>query len=258
MGNIKIQFLGTCACDFSPKLENEFKNCFDKDARRSSSMLINDNILVDCGMHTLKSLDIAKIPYDQITDILITHTHDDHFVLENIEKIAKSRHAPLRLWVREDAGVPEIENVEIVKMKLMTKYEKCGVKVTGTPANHDASTAPQHLLIEIDEKKIYYACDGGWIMSEALNYLCGANLDLFVVDTTIGDYEGDYRVAEHNSIPMIRHMLPALKTNKIISEKTKVYLSHLAPSLHKTHNETEKIAEKFGAFVAYDGLAMEV
>ena len=95
MENIKLQFLGTCACDFSPKLENEFKYCFDNDARRSSSLLVNDNVLIDCGIHTLESLDILKIPYEQITDVIITHTHDDHYIPENIEKIAKNRHSPL-------------------------------------------------------------------------------------------------------------------------------------------------------------------
>ena len=127
MEKIKVQFLGTCACDFSPKLENEFKHCFDKDARRSSAILINDSVLVDCGIHTLESLDILKIPYKQITDILITHTHDDHFVSENIEKIAENRHSLLRLWVREDASIPNFANVEIIRMKLLTKYEKYGI-----------------------------------------------------------------------------------------------------------------------------------
>ena len=258
MGNVKIRFLGTCACDFSPKLENEFKYCFDKDARRSSSMLINDNILVDCGIHTLESLDIAKIPYEQITDILITHTHDDHFLPQNIEEIAKNRHVHLRLWVREDANIPEFKNVEIIKMKLITKYEKHGITVTGVPANHDQRTAPQHLLIEFGDKKIYYATDGAWIMCDALRYIRGANLALMVIDATIGDCEGDYRVGEHNSIPMIRHMLPSLKTNSIINENTKVYLSHIAPSLHKPHDETVEIARAFGADVAYDGLSTEI
>lgn len=258
MGNVKIRFLGTCACDFSPKLENEFKYCFDKDARRSSSMLINDNILVDCGIHTLESLDIAKIPYEQITDILITHTHDDHFIPKSIEEIAKSRHSPLRLWVREDADIPEFANVEIIRMKLITKYEQYGITVTGLPANHDPITYPQHLLVELNEKKLYYACDGGWIMCEALNYLRDANLDALVIDATMGDCVGDYRVGEHNSIPMIRHMLPSLKTNNIINENTKVYLSHIAPSLHKPHDETVEIARAFGADVAYDGLSTEV
>ena len=258
MGKVKLQFLGTCACDFSPKLENEFKHCFDMDARRSSALLINDSILIDCGVHTIEALDILNIPYTQISDVLITHTHDDHFIPENIEKLAKNRHSPLRLWVREDANIPEFTNVDVIRMKLVTKYEQYGITVTGTPANHDQRTAPQHLLLELDGKKIYYATDGAWIMCDALRCVRGSNLDVMVVDTTMGDYEGDYREAEHNSIPMIKHMIPMLKTNKVINDSTKIYLSHIAPSLHKPHNETVEIAKTFGADVAYDGLLMEI
>ena len=41
---------------------------FDYDARRSSSILIDGEILVDCGIHTLDSLRIAGIDYDKISD----------------------------------------------------------------------------------------------------------------------------------------------------------------------------------------------
>ena len=65
-------------------------------------------------------------------------------------------------------------------------------------------------------------------------------------------------MAEHNSIPMIRLMLPSLKNAKIINSETKICFSHIAPSLHKSHKDTELIAKELGAYVAYDGLDMEV
>ena len=42
-------FLGTCACDYSPKLKTEFADTFDFDARRSSAFLLNGRYLIDCG-----------------------------------------------------------------------------------------------------------------------------------------------------------------------------------------------------------------
>jgi hypothetical protein len=79
-----------------------------------------------------------------------------------------------------------------------------------------------------------------------------------VLDGTVGDYEGDFRMAEHNSIPMIRLMLPSMKTKEIVTEKTKVYISHLAPRLHKSHAETVEIVKNDGICVAYDGLTVEI
>jgi hypothetical protein len=83
-------------------------------------------------------------------------------------------------------------------------------------------------------------------------------LDLAVLDCTMGDYDGDYRIGEHNSIKMLRVMLPSLKKVEIIDEHTKVYFSHLAPSLHKPHDETVEIMKEIGASVAYDGLEIEI
>ena len=257
--NIKLQFLGTCACDYSPKLENECKYCFDNDARRSSCVLIDECFLLDCGEHTLDSLDILKIPYDTISDIFITHTHDDHYNAKSIEKIAKSKNEPLKLWVREGAQVPKITNVVKIEMKPYQKYQLSnGAYLTSLLANHDAQSFPQHFIYEKNEKKMFYGCDGAWLLAEAYNYLRGQNLNLMVLDATVGDYEGDYRMAEHNSIPMIRLMLPSLRTNRTINDDTRIVLSHIAPSLHKSHAETVKIASGFGAEVAYDGLYLEI
>ena len=109
---MNIKFLGSCACDFSPKLENEYKNSFGLNERRASSVLVNGKYLIDAGMHILDSMRIAEIDSRRITDIFISHIHDDHFNADNIQKIASKSKTPIRIWVRDDAIVPEIENAE--------------------------------------------------------------------------------------------------------------------------------------------------
>lgn len=253
-----LLFLGTCACDYSPLLKTEYKDSFDKNARRSSCVLLNGQILIDCGEHCLDSLRIAKIPYSQITDIVITHLHADHYNAEHILRFAEGRTNALRVWVREDAIVPEIAGVEWIKMKLKNSYSLGnGLRLTGYIANHDQNVFPQHLLFEKDGKKFLYACDGGWLMTETYNALKNAKLSLLVLDGTCGDYEGEWRMAEHNSIPMIRLMLPSLKNWGMIDESTQIYISHLAPSLHLPHDETSVLMAKEGVKVAYDGLKLE-
>lgn len=256
---LDVVFLGTCACDFSKRLETDLKDTFDKDVRRSSSILIDREILVDCGPHTLDSLRIAGIRLDSISSVVITHLHDDHFNIDNILAIAKSKNTPLKLYVREDADIDISCDVEIVRMKPFAQY--ClnnGITVTGMDANHDASAYPQHLLLKKNGKSIFYGCDGAWLLNTTYYALQNAKLDMMVLDCTTGDYEGDYRMGEHNSIPMLRVMLPSLRTFGVTYENTKVYFSHLAPSLHASHDETESIAEKMGAHVAYDGLNIQI
>ena len=57
---------------------------------------------------------------------------------------------------------------------------------------------------------------------------------------------------------MIRLHLPSLRTIGAICDESEIYLSHIAPSLHVSHAETVKIAESFGAKVAYDGLEITI
>ncbi|MBE5740678.1 MAG: MBL fold metallo-hydrolase [Clostridiales bacterium] len=256
---MEILFLGTCACDYSPLLQTTYKDVFDKNARRSSCALIDGRYLIDCGYHCLEELRIAQIDLSQITDIFVTHFHSDHYNVECISQIAKASDRTLRVWVRAGAKVIAISNVEWKLMKKGTEYTVAeNVKVTGLPANHNESVFPQHILLEVDGKKIFYALDGAWFLHETYYALKNANLDFLVLDCTCGDYEGDYRIGEHNSIPMIRLMLPSLKKWGVITEKTQVYVSHLAPSLHKSHEETVEILQKDGVCVAYDGLSLQL
>ena len=57
---------------------------------------------------------------------------------------------------------------------------------------------------------------------------------------------------------MIRFMLPSLKKWGTIVENTQVFVSHLAPSLHKSHEETVEILQKDNIYVAYDGLSVQL
>ena len=256
---MEILFLGTCACDYSPLLQTTYKDVFDKNARRSSCALINGRYLIDCGYHCLEELRIAKIDLAQITDIFVTHFHSDHYNVECISQIAKASERTLRVWVRAGANVIAISNVEWKLMGKGIEYTVDeNVKVTGLLANHNESVFPQHILLDVAGKKIFYALDGAWFLHETYYALKNTNLDFLVLDCTCGDYEGDYRMGEHNSIPMIRLMLPSLKKWGAITEKTQVYASHLAPSLHKSHEETVEILQKDGVYVAYDGLSLQL
>ena len=259
--SIKFQFLGTCAADFSPKLKTEFVDCFDKNARRSSCALIEGKYLIDCGVHTIDCLRIAGVPLENITDVFFTHLHGDHFQAANIAKIASAKSEPLRVWVSNSARLPQTDNAVIIRMPKLAKAEVGeNVFVTGLYANHDENCAPQHLLFEIDGKRVLYATDGAWVVNASYNFLRQQTptLDMLVLDCTCGDYEGEWRIGEHNTIPMIRLILPSFKKVKIIDENTEVYLTHLAPSLHKSHDETAEIVRPMGAKVAYDGLEVEI
>ena len=258
---MKFRFIGTAACDYSPLLNTIYKDSLDKDARRSSAALVDGHILIDCGTHVLESLRIQNIAYEEIDIVLLTHLHNDHYEPEDLKLLASAAQRTIAVYVSETA-VPQVEvelagsNVKVYGVKYGQEIEICeDTIIKGLPANHTAH--PVHYLIKSSGKKIYYATDGAWIMYDAFYALRDADLDLLVLDATVGDYEGDYRVAEHNSIPMVRAMLRSF-TKFNICDNGRIFITHIAPSLHKTHTETEEILKNDKIEVAYDGLEIEI
>lgn len=255
---MKVLFLGTAAFDYSSKLATEFIDCFDLNARRSSSALLNDKYLIDCGDHGLDSLRIAKADIAKISDVFITHLHRDHYNSEYIESIAKKKNEELRVWVRADAVVPKLENVVYMRMEKGKKYAVDGeLCVAGFLANHEAEVFPQHLLFEDKEKSFFYGLDGAWFVNETYRALKNRALNCIVLDGSCGESVNDYRVGSHNSIPMLRVLVASLRTLGTVTADTQVYISHLAPSLHVSHEETVAILQKDRIAVAYDGLQIE-
>ena len=55
---------------------------------------------------------------------------------------------------------------------------------------------------------------------------------------------------------MIRHMNQTLKNRKIIKPETKIFLTHMARTLHPLHNQLEKKLLPEGLVPAYDGMSV--
>ena len=261
-GNLSVTFLGTCACNYSRyqhRFSEDLRDRFDRDTRRASALWVEGGLMIDCGPHAMGALAVAGIPASAVTDLLLTPLHRDHFCPEAVQELALAKGVPLRLWVSEEAILPPLENVTVIPMEKFRPYiTESGWTVTGVSANHDPDAFPQHLLLERDGKRMLYATDGAWFMTKTYYHLKDSHLDLLILDATCGEGEGEYRIAEHNTLPMIRLMLPSLQTMGIIDEHTEIYLTHLAPSLHRSNEETEMLAEAMGCQVAYDGTELSI
>ena len=258
---MNLRFVGTCACDYSPLLRTELRDALDLDARRSSCALLDGCLLIDCGDHTPDSLRIQRIPLSAIDTLLLTHLHSDHYNPAHIRAIAQAAPRPLAVAAHESA-LPALRadligaNVRLIPLKYLEATEISGYAVTALPANHTA--CPAHYLIERGGKSLLYATDGAWILYDALYALKGKRLDAAAFDATVGDYTGDFRAGEHNSIPMLRLLLPSLRTIDALRPDTAVYLTHIAPSLHQPHREEAPRLAREGLLLAHDGLTVEI
>lgn len=251
----ELLFLGTGAADWDISERNGF-------FRRNSAALLNGELMLDCGDHVFDFAEKEGLPdlFDGVTDILITHCHDDHFSPDSVRRIANRQKIRLGCcgWVKEAVG--EHENIEFRLLSPLCETELGNFRVMPLLANHDVvlsgNRAAFHYVVTTPEgKKLFYGLDGAWFLRPSWNEMQNHKFDVMVFDCTVGDSD-DWRLFEHNTIPMLRKMIPEILSCGILAEGGKLVASHLAKGLHQSHEHTAEILDKLGMMTAFDGMKL--
>lgn len=260
---ISILFLGTGAADWDEKLYPKNKSDLIAGLHRGlSSILINNSILVDCGPTVPRALDMFGVDLNSITDILITHSHADHFNVKSINEIQtkRSNKNKINLWIHEGASsyfttLANDTGCEVNSIKCFKSFPINGLEVTPVEANHyRENTGEQclHYILKAKNKTLFYALDGGWFTTKTWNVLKELKIDAIVWDTTWGD-DNYYCLFSHNSLPMIRLMMESFTKEKILNTDAKVILSHLGRNYHPSHEKLKRKAADEQMIVPHDG-----
>lgn len=226
---MKITFLGTGAADWPMERSEEMT-----EFRRFSSALIDDVLLIDPGPQVLCALsevgkDVTKIKY-----IINTHEHFDHFCNATITGLEANG----ALFFAFQSG--DIKNIG-------------GYTVRAYAANHSTCEKAVHFIISDGKRTLFYGLDGAWLLYDEVQAIQEYRPDFAVIDATVGEGEGDYRIFEHNNLRMVLEMKESL-TDYI----GKFCISHMARTLHTDHKSLCEKMEGHNIIVAYDGLEIEI
>ena len=259
---ITIKTLGTGAAD------HDWKNLGSPGVRGSTSTLIGGQILIDCGITGYANLARSQVSPDHLTDLVITHSHDDHFRIPEIRKVIDGRTAgkpPLAIW-----AVPEsISRLNRQMPGLFTGHELVPgtafdighFHLTALPANHqlaDLSEKALHYLIETPCGNLLYALDGAWMLKQARQLIGKKRLSMIIWDATMSK-TGDFRAFEHNDLAMIGLMMESLKTTGCVDARTVCVLDHTARTLRPTDlRQAEQLAADRGWLLANDGMDFQM
>lgn len=258
---MKIAFLGTGAADWD-------WDHYPEGTRAPCSTLINDTCLIDLGWSAMHGVDSAGVSPRQITDIVITHAHIDHFSPDELEKLASAAGHAIRLWASENA-LADVDSALIEKhpIEVRSVFTAGGLEFTAMPANHfsRAGDTPFHFLVRDGATRLLYATDGTWfhaeekwILQEALKR-DGARLDAIIWDSTLGPAECDYRFASHNSLAAVASLKRTLLKNGYTRRGTRHFLDHISQWLWPASRAARaRLAKGVGAILAEDGMVAEV
>lgn len=248
----EILFLGTGAADWDIKKRGEF-------FRRNSAALINEDLMIDCGKDIFDFADSVgnQHLYDNVSNIIITHSHDDHFCVDSVLKLAEKQKIRLGACKEVLDAVGENPNIELVLIEPFKTVKLGEYVITPLLANHyfvtDGDNQAFHYIIETnDGKKIFYGLDGAWFLTPSWEEMKKHIFNVMVFDCTVGDID-DWRIFEHNTIPMLRFMIKEIRNNNLVSSDGKLIASHIARTLHNSHEETESVLKEMDMLTAYDG-----
>ena len=249
--NDTLLFLGTGAADWSQP---------DKDVfyRRSAAALLNGSVLLDCGPAIREIAETDPDALSGVTDVLLTHDHDDHLDVPALLTLCASRRIRVACdgFARTRIGAhPAIEYVPVVPF---VPFFTGGFAVTPVTANHDTvqsgtRQACHYILRTPDGKTVFYGLDGAWFLRPSWEEMLRHKFDVMVLDCTVGDRD-DWRMFEHNTIPMLRMMTREIEAQKLLAPGGKIVASHFSRTLHAPPDETERILGAFHVRAAYDGM----
>ncbi|MBR0143740.1 MAG: MBL fold metallo-hydrolase [Clostridia bacterium] len=254
---MKLTFLGTGAADWPRKKEG---NGF---ARYLSSALVNDDLLIDPGPCVPDAArDFLPTLPDGVTDVVLTHSHGDHFAAETLSFLAAEH--PVRFYATEEVAplVPALPGLTFIPVTPFVPFRAGKYELLPLPASHSTGIpeeTPVFYVICEGDTRLFYGLDGAWIPNKTFNRMKSFAFDAMVFDCTSGEIDGEFRIFEHNTIPMLEYMLRTIRVSfpSMLKPGCLLVAQHMARTLHQGPEALEKRLSSFGMTAAYDGRVLK-
>lgn len=273
---MKIKYLGTAAYEGIPGLfcqcdicKNAIKNG-GKEVRTRAQALINDDLLIDFGPDTHKHYLTYKFDWLKIKYCLITHSHSDHFYIDDMEQSQTGyvHGYPLKLEYYSDEAAYDIMNERFLDPKMCQVAHANKVKmgqimnignyqVMAVRANHSLKTSPVVYAIGDGKKSILYLHDTGVLSDESLRQLqLFKTFDLVSFDCTGGLQKGWYD--GHMCLESNLLLIDKMEKMGLINDETIKVINHFSHNGQASYHDLLLEAQKYHIIVSYDGLEINI
>jgi phosphoribosyl 1,2-cyclic phosphodiesterase len=284
---MKITFLGTSAANAFPEAFCQCENCREArlqggpSLRKRSSLLINDDLLIDLGPDIMTAASMHDCPLTNVQYCIQTHAHADHLdpshflsrspgfgvigaPLMHFYASGGTRQTTAKLRERGcapggflDPEVGKNLNLEVHQVKALRPFAFGRYEVTAYFASHDPLVESLLYAVESEGRSIFYGTDTAALPEKTWQafHQFGVNFDLVILDHTYGpEQEGDDHL---NAWGLIKH-IERMRVEGLIKESGRVFATHIAHEGNPIHTKLAAFASQHGYEVAYDGLTLQV
>lgn len=274
---MKFKYIGTGASEGIPSLFCSCRVCTNarksggREVRHRSSAIIDTDLMVDISPDTFSQAVSLGLDLSRLRQLLITHSHYDHFYVReliNIRPSFASRPIVSKLVVLSSAGTmkelksdisPEMFNIlkeyiDFVELKLFTPYESGEYTFTPLLARH-GTAEPFIYIIEKEGRKILYANDSGFFPEKTWDYIYGIHFDFVTLDCT---HQTRIGTAGHMCVEDDITVKKRMFQQGNIDGKTRIAATHFAHSDDMTYFQIDEQLRLYGIAAAYDGMEINI
>lgn len=270
---MKIKVLGTGASEGIPSL---FCNCElcrkvrkikGKDVRSRTSVLIDENYLIDFNSDNFLHWTENDIDFTRLKDIFITHNHEDHFLYTELRMLSEwfscsFRNERVTLHGNHDVILKVLER-PLYKYNKLYLHETCPFDIiklddghifTAVKAEHRENVQNDlNYIVEFKGKSFIYLCDTGvYKDNQTWDFLKNYKFDAVISECTFGDYG---RVSPgHQHFEDVLRFKEKFLSLGCIREDTPYYLTHFSHNIGLLHNELCEKTRQWGLKICYDGM----
>lgn len=244
---MKLRFIGCGAADY------DWSRYGEKGILGSTATLLNGSVLLDCGPTVAKALKRFGIDSSQITGIVNTHSHSDHFSVDVIKEIAQDR--KIHFYGSRQSCEQLKDTCKVHPVSCGDSFELNGCTFLTLPANHAVTDLKEETFnyLITEDKTLLYALDTAWMLTKARLLIGKTHIDAIVWDATMSEAD-NWRIFEHSDPVMFAHIRRVLLQTGNIDDSVKIWFDHRARTLWpQDEAEQEKIARRENVMLAREG-----
>lgn len=280
---MKIEIWGSGGGEGYPAVFCNCRHCNDaikkggKSLRTLSQTCIDGRLLIDLPADTHAHLLAQKRTLHDIENLLITHTHGDHYAVGlfelrggcyahdmKAEKLNVYGNSDVKKMFEDYCGTFHIsdeikDGIRFPGVTLYKEFEAGGYVITPLPAKHAPEQQSLNYIIDDGKTSLLYLVDSGYPDDEIFDFLKKRKkpFGCVALDGTMGDIAVN-GYPYHMSFLQNAEVKKRLTKLGLIMPSTRCVVMHITHNNAGLHEEIERFFEPFDIEVAYDGMEVVI